>query len=185
MADKSIAAKDHIITVSNIITVSRLVLLPFIIHFLLRDQRLYAFLVLMASLLSDTLDGYLARTFNQESTIGTLLDPLCDKISLIAILVVLYIINSIPLWGVIIIITRDVLILIGSFVLWKVKSAVFKSNVFGKITGVLFGAIICAYTLDLKYLGIALLYLSIPAILVTFSIYLARYIKAMKGVNVA
>ncbi|KPK69413.1 hypothetical protein AMJ87_10525 [candidate division WOR_3 bacterium SM23_60] len=171
----------HIATVSNVITVSRLILLPFIVYFLLVDQRITAFVIMFIALLTDAADGFLARTLHQESEVGKVLDPVCDKVSLIVILITLYIIEVIPLWGVIVIVARDVLILIGSYVLYRHKAVVFKSNLLGKVTGVIFAALILAYTIGLNRLGEILLYVSIPAILGSFAIYLGRYIKIMKG----
>ncbi|UCC12272.1 MAG: CDP-alcohol phosphatidyltransferase family protein [candidate division WOR-3 bacterium] len=168
-------------TISNYITLSRIVFLPFIIYFLVTDQRVIAFIILFISLLSDMFDGFLARRLNQESETGKMLDPLCDKISLIAILVTLFIIGSLPLWGLIIIIARDVLILTGSMILWKNKNKIFASNSFGKITGFLYGAVICAFTLGWQILGTIILYLCIPAIIGSFIIYLNRYVRTMKG----
>lgn len=133
------------------------------------------------SLVSDAVDGYLARKLHQESETGKFLDPLCDKVSLTVILVTLLLINSIPLWGFVIIVMRDILITIGSFFLFKYKSVVFKSNIMGKITGFILGAIIMAFTINLQQLGNILLYISIPAIIGSFIIYLIRYISAMKG----
>ena len=168
-------------TISNYITLSRIILLPFILYFLATDQRIIAFIILFISLLSDMIDGFLARRLNQESETGKMLDPLCDKISLIAVLITLFLIGSIPLWGLIIIIARDVLILTGSVILWKNRNKIFASNSFGKITGMLYGALICAFTLGWHILGTVLLYLCIPAIIGTFVIYSNRYVRTMKG----
>jgi hypothetical protein len=82
---------------------------------------------------------------------------------------------------VIIILSRDILILVGSFFLITHKAKVFKSNIMGKLTGGLLGAVVLAFTINLQLVGEILLYLSIPAIAASFGIYLSRYIKAMKG----
>jgi len=173
--------KKQPITISNIITLSRLILLPFIVYFLLSNQRLTAFIIMLISLLSDAIDGYLARKLHQESEAGKFLDPLCDKISLIVIVITLLVINAMPLWGVIILVARDILILLGSYVMWRHRSIVFKSNILGKITGIILGAIILAFTLNLQRTGEILLYLSIPVIVGTLTVYWGRYIKVMKG----
>ncbi len=173
--------KSKVLTVANIFTLSRLLLLPFIVYFLLKDQRITAFVIILIALSTDAIDGYLARKMHQESEAGKFLDPICDKILLAVIVVTLLIINSIPVWGVIMIVLRDVLILAGSFVLFKYRSVIFKSNLLGKITGFLLGIIVLVFTLNMKQLGNILLYLSIPAIIGTIVIYLGRYIRAMKG----
>lgn len=168
-------------TISNAVTLSRLILLPFIVYFLVTDQRLVAFIVMLISLCSDAVDGFLARRLHQESEVGKILDPLCDKISLTVIVITLLLLGLIPLWGVVIIVLRDLLILIGSFVMFTHKSTLLKSNVTGKITGALLGAVVLTFTIDLQQLGKILLYLSIPAIIASFAVYFGRYIKIMKG----
>ena len=171
----------RLLTISNAVTLSRLILLPFIVYFLVTDQRFVAFIVMLISLCSDTVDGFLARRLHQESEVGKILDPVCDKISLTVIVVTLLLLDLIPLWGVVIIILRDLLILIGSFVMITHRSILLKSNVTGKITGALLGAVVLAFTIDLRQLGEILLYLSIPAIIASFAVYFGRYIKIMKG----
>jgi CDP-diacylglycerol--glycerol-3-phosphate 3-phosphatidyltransferase len=175
-------ARDRKLTISNVITISRLIALPFIVYFLITDQRIIAFIIMLISLLSDAVDGYLARKLHQESELGKSLDPVCDKIFLAVILITLYVIGSIPLWGVIVIVSRDFFILLGSFFILRLKSTILTSNLLGKITGFIFGVIICAFTLNLRYIGMVFLFISIPAIIGTFTIYTVRYIKVMKGV---
>lgn len=172
---------NRLLTISNAVTLSRLILLPFIVYFLVTDQRLVAFIVMLVSLCSDTVDGFLARRLHQESEVGKILDPLCDKISLTVIVVTLLLLGLIPLWGVVIIILRDTLILIGSFVMITHRSILLKSNVVGKITGAILGAVVLAFTIDLRQLGEILLYFSIPAIIASFAVYFGRYIETMKG----
>jgi len=168
---------------SNLITLSRIALLPFIVIFLINGYRFTALVCMLFLLISDALDGYVARRLKQVSDIGKFLDPVCDKLALSVILITLYAIGSLPLWGLIIIISRDILIIIGSFVLIKSRSVLYKSNSAGKITGFLFGMIICAFTINLVRIGTVLLYICIPALIVSFTIYLLRYIHAMKGVK--
>ena len=174
--------KQYSMTISNIITVSRLVLLPFIIYFLLTGQRLVAFLIMLVSLLSDGLDGYLARRLHQESRLGRFLDPLCDKIFLAAVLITLLYIGAVPLWIVLVIVLRDFLILLGSYILLKSKAVVEPSNTFGKITGFIFGAMILAFTIGWTLVGTIFMYLSIPVMIIAFISYSVNYLKIMKGV---
>jgi len=169
-------------TVSNIITITRLVSLPFIVYFLLSGQRLVAFFVMLASLLSDGLDGYLARKLNQESRLGRFLDPLCDKIFLAVVLITLLYIKTIPLWIVIVIVFRDFLILLGSYILLKNKTVVEPSNTFGKITGFTFGSMILAFTIGWNFIGNIFMYLSIPVMTIAFVSYSVNYFRIMKGV---
>ena len=173
-----IKSKD--LTVSNFITVSRIFLLPFIVYFLVRGQNIIAFILMLVAFISDGIDGYVARKLHQESELGKTLDPLCDKISLAVILITLIIIKVMPIWSIIIIL-RDFLILLGSFFMLKSKAVVLSSNLWGKITGFIFGVIICAFTIKLRTIGMIFLYISIPAIVATFAIYTACYVRIMKG----
>jgi CDP-diacylglycerol--glycerol-3-phosphate 3-phosphatidyltransferase len=169
------------LTISNFISISRIIALPFIVYFLVGEQRITAFIIMLISLLSDGIDGYVARKLHQETELGKSLDPLCDKISLAVIIITLFFIGSVPLWGVIIIIARDFLILLGSFFTIKQKSVILASNAWGKVAGFIFGVMICAFTLNLKQVGMVFLYLSIPAIAGSFIVYTSRYVRVMKG----
>ncbi len=167
-------------TIANCITISRLFLLPFIVYFLINEKRTIAFIFMLIALISDVIDGYFARHFRQESELGKLLDPLCDKLSLVVILITLLILNAIPFWAVLIIALRDILILIGSFILFRRKSIIYKSNLLGKITGFLFGVMILAFTLNYKKFGLIFLYIAIPIMLGAFATYLHRYITTLR-----
>lgn len=72
----------------------------------------------MVAGLSDAADGLVARVFNQKSTLGSYLDPLADKILLVAAFVVLSFRGFVPPWLTVIVISRDVLILLGISVLF-------------------------------------------------------------------
>ncbi|MEO0123776.1 MAG: CDP-alcohol phosphatidyltransferase family protein [candidate division WOR-3 bacterium] len=170
-------------TISNAITIFRFLLLPFIIYFLIKKERIIAFIIMLVALFSDVIDGYIARKFHQESDLGKVLDPLCDKISLAIILLTLLLINSVPLWAVIIIAVRDILILAGSYVLFRQKRTIYKSNFFGKITGFLFGLMILAFTLNYQKLGMIALYISIPFMVGAFITYYQRFILAIRKNN--
>ena len=175
--------KKYSMTISNIITIARLVILPIIIYLILTEQRFAAFIVMLISLLSDGLDGYLARRLNQESMLGRFLDPLCDKIFLAAVLLTLLYVGAIPLWIVLVVILRDFLILLGSYILLRSKSVVESSNILGKITGFIFGAMILAFTAGWEVIGTVLMYVSVPVMLIAFLVYAANYVRLMRGVS--
>jgi cardiolipin synthase len=173
--------KQYTMTMSNIITILRLVVLPVIVHLLITGNRVAAFVVMLVALLSDGLDGFLARRLHQESRLGRFLDPLCDKIFLAVILVTLYHLGAIPLWIVVVIILRDFMILLGSLLLWKNRSTIQPSNTFGKLTGFVFGAMILAFAIEWKVIGNGLMYLSIPLMTVAFVNYSVNYLRKMRG----
>jgi len=101
---------------------------------------------------SDLLDGYLARKLNQVSEFGKIIDPLADKISVVLICIVLLYLGKIPLWFVIIVILRDVLILMFGLFLSRKKNIRLMSNYPGKIAVFSIGLIILFSIMENPYL---------------------------------
>ena len=109
---------NYTMTVPNLITTIRIILAPIFIIYLLDDRFLAALCVFVIAGVSDAADGFIARVFNQKSRLGAFLDPLADKILLVAAFVVLAVRGYIPSWLAVIVITRDVLILLGVLILF-------------------------------------------------------------------
>lgn len=127
-------AKSEVLYLSNLITLSRLVLLSISAFFLLDDKFLDASLVIVLMWLSDLLDGYTARKRNEVSTLGKIIDPAADKISVVTICIIMFSKHLIPLWFILILIARDVAISIGGVYLKKRTEIVPISNVTGKVS---------------------------------------------------
>lgn len=109
----------------NLITIIRIVLIPFFIAFLLYHNYEYALYIFIFAGLSDTLDGYLARKLRSFTEIGKLLDPVADKFLLTASFVVFTYLGMIPLWFTVIVLSRDLFIVIGwilMFLIWNTKA---------------------------------------------------------------
>jgi len=105
-------------TIPNLITSLRIILTPIFIIYLINERFLSALVVFVLAGLSDSVDGLIARLFNQKSRLGTFLDPLADKILLVAAFITLAIMDRIPPWLSVIVISRDVLILLGALILF-------------------------------------------------------------------
>ncbi|MFH2046619.1 MAG: CDP-alcohol phosphatidyltransferase family protein [Pseudomonadota bacterium] len=101
------------INIPNILTITRILLVPLFIIFLIRDLYVSALIVFVCAGLSDGLDGLIARYFNQRTELGAYLDPIADKLLIISAFASLAVIKIIPGWLAVIVITRDVLILLG------------------------------------------------------------------------
>ncbi len=122
-------------TVPNLITTLRIILAPIFIIYLINDQFLSALIVFLLCGVSDGLDGFVARVFNQKSAIGRYLDPLADKIILVAAFIVLAARGLLPPWLAVMVIARDVLILLGVLMLYLMgASFVVKPSIVSKIT---------------------------------------------------
>ncbi len=104
------------INIPNILTLIRILLTPLFVIFLLKNLYSSALIVFTIAGISDGLDGFIARYFNQRTTLGAYLDPIADKILLTAAYASLAILNIIPPWLTVIVISRDVLIAIGMFI---------------------------------------------------------------------
>ena len=105
------------INVPNIITITRILLTPFFVILLLKDLTFQALLVFTIAGISDGLDGFIARYFNQRTVLGAYLDPLADKLLLMSAFISLAVLKMIPSWLAVIVISRDVLIMLGIAIL--------------------------------------------------------------------
>ena len=105
-------------TIPNLITSIRIILAPIFIIFLINDDILSALVVFIIAGLSDGVDGFIARVYDQKSKIGAYLDPLADKILLVAAFIILSIRGFVPSWLTVVVISRDILILLGVLVLF-------------------------------------------------------------------
>lgn len=105
------------INIPNFITVVRILITPLFVIFLLRDMFPIAILIFSIAGISDGLDGFIARCFNQRTELGAYLDPIADKFLLMASFVTLGAQQHIPGWLAVIVISRDIVIVMGIAVL--------------------------------------------------------------------
>lgn len=107
---------DTALNIPNSITLIRLIMVPFIVWLILADQMYAAFIAFLLAGASDALDGLIAKQFNLVTPLGTYLDPLADKILLVSIFITLGIQQGLPSWLVILVVSRDILI-VGAIIL--------------------------------------------------------------------
>jgi cardiolipin synthase (CMP-forming) len=99
------------------LTLTRVLLIPVFIILIINKQHLWAFATFAIAGITDGLDGLIARLTHQRTELGAYLDPIADKLLLSAAFISLAIIGLLPSWLSIVVITRDVVILVGFFVL--------------------------------------------------------------------
>ena len=102
----------------NLISLARLLVTPVAVWLMLTGAMAAAFWVFLAAAVSDALDGLIAKRFDQVTVLGAYLDPLADKALLVSIYVVLGMLDRLPLWLVLLVVFRDILILGGALLLW-------------------------------------------------------------------
>jgi len=106
------------VSIPNIITLGRILLVPVIIWAIASSQMEIAFAIFVVAGVSDAVDGFLAKRFNMASELGALLDPLADKALLVSIYVALGIWGAVPRWIVILVVSRDIMIVTAVIVSW-------------------------------------------------------------------
>lgn len=99
--------------VPNLICVFRLMLAPVIVADLARGRYGQALLLLAVAALSDWLDGYLAKRWGLDSYLGSVLDPMADKILIASVYVTLAVLSHVPVWLAAVVIVRDLVIVVG------------------------------------------------------------------------
>ena len=97
-------------TIPNLITVARLLCVPALVYAMILGELQLAFGLFLAAGISDAVDGFIARHFNQRSELGTYLDPIADKLLLVSVFVMLTWLAVLPLWFLILVASRDILI---------------------------------------------------------------------------
>ena len=105
-------------TVANLITILRIILVPIFVIYMLNNRVLASLIVFIIAGISDALDGLIARILHQKSSLGAHLDPLADKLLLMSAFVTLAIFDRIPSWLAVLTISRDVIILLGVLILY-------------------------------------------------------------------
>jgi len=106
------------LNIPNIITLGRIILVPIIVWAIASRQMEIAFAIFIIAGVSDAVDGFLAKHFNMTTELGALLDPLADKALLVSIYVALGIWGAVPLWIVILVVSRDIMIVSAVIVSW-------------------------------------------------------------------
>lgn len=166
-------------TVSNFFSLLRVVLLPFILIALRSEANYWAVILMIMAALTDALDGLAARYLNQISNLGKMIDPLADKIAFGAIAYFLVVLRDFPLWAVLILIGRDLLIVAGSALMIHHKKHVQPSNRLGKTATLFLIFTIFAYTVWWNEVKYPLLLVTVLLLIVSTLKYAVFYIHEM------
>ena len=108
------------LSIPNLITLARILLVPVVVWVITSGQMRIAFALFLAAGLSDAVDGFLAKNFHMASELGKYLDPLADKALIVSIYVALGIAQALPLFLVILVVSRDIMIISAFLLSWLV-----------------------------------------------------------------
>lgn len=154
----------------NIITLARMVLLvPFLMT--LHDlQYKLAFYIFVVAGFTDGLDGWLARHFHWESKLGAMLDPLSDKLFVAASYITMGYLHQLPWWLVVIVLTRDIIIVSGVGI-WEffIGELDFTPTFFSKTNTVLQGVVIVVALFQMAYMPVPIWFFDSMIGLITFT----------------
>ncbi len=105
-------------TIPNLITIFRLILVPVVIVVIMQGRWSAAFILFVVAGVSDGVDGFIAKRFDMRSEFGAYIDPLADKALLVSIYVTLAIVGVLPSWLAIVVVSRDIMIVAAVLLSW-------------------------------------------------------------------
>ncbi len=150
----------RLINIANALTAARVLLVPVFAYLLISDRGKAALLVFAVCGMTDVLDGVLARWLRQRTLAGTLLDPIADKLLMATAFIVLAYVHIAPLRLAVMVISRDIFILVGSFLYLLVldasdirPTALSKANTAVQILTVIYFLSVAAFPVETKELG--------------------------------
>jgi CDP-diacylglycerol--glycerol-3-phosphate 3-phosphatidyltransferase len=167
-------------TISNIISLCRLILaVPISIFLWYKNIPVVTGLVIIA-VISDHLDGFLARRLNQVTEFGKIIDPLADKVCVGLAALIMIIQNKVPIWFGIVVLARDLLILLASLYVKNKIKFVIPSNYVGKVTVTIIIIALIGVYLGNENMRTTGLYLAFTAMLYSLIVYAVGMLKQLK-----
>ena len=173
-------------SIPNLITLARILSVPIMVWAIASGEMLIAFVLFLAAGLSDAVDGYLAKRFNMTSELGAYLDPLADKAMMVSVYVALGISDAIPAWLVILVVSRDIMIVGAVILSWVMDKPVpLKPLLVSKLNTVAQILLACvvlaalAFRLNAQIAVVVLIALVAALTLLSVSFYVAEWVRHM------
>jgi cardiolipin synthase (CMP-forming) len=169
-----------VFTIPNFITSLRIIAAPFAMYTILTGRYAAAFFILLIAAMTDSFDGKVARLLNKQTAFGAILDPIADVTLTTCTVIALLIQFSFPLWFGIIVLSREVIIILGGIAcLFVGKFQLAKADIIGKLSRFFQMATVIVYVLAyaLSYQALwiyILMYVTAILTLISTVIYLAR-----------
>ena len=176
------------LNIPNLITLGRIILVPAVVWAITSGEMLLAFALFLAAGISDAVDGFLAKRFHMASELGAYLDPLADKALIVSIYVALGIAGALPISLVILVVSRDIMIISGFMLAWLVGRPmpvkplpVSKANTVAQIVLATLVLAEKSFDLSLPMLSGAVIVLVAILTLLSIAFYLAEWLSHMNS----
>jgi len=177
-----------VVNIPNFITLARIISVPVICWALLSGQDSVAFVVFVCAGISDAVDGFLAKRFDWRTELGAYLDPLADKLLIVSIFIALGVRDELPLWLVIAVVSRDILIVAAVLLAWlldqpvRIKPlAISKANTALQILLAAVALADAAFSLGLSGARLLLAWITGALTLLSLAAYLRAWFVHMTG----
>ncbi|MCW5693401.1 MAG: CDP-alcohol phosphatidyltransferase family protein [Pseudolabrys sp.] len=176
------------LSIPNLITLGRIFLVPVVVWAIASNTMWFAFVLFLVAGVSDAVDGFLAKRYRMTTELGAYLDPLADKALIVSIYLTLGINGDIPRWLVILVVSRDILIVGGIILSWllgnplKIKPLwVSKLNTTAQIAFacVVLGSL--GFKFEVPNLTLVLMGLVAVLTLLSIAAYLAEWVRHMNS----
>ena len=176
------------LNIPNLITLGRILLVPVVVWAIASGAMWIAFVLFLAAGVSDAIDGFLAKRFNMATELGAYLDPLADKALIVSIYLTLGVSDLIPRWLVILVVSRDILIVGGIMLSWLVGNPLkIKPLLVSKLNTVaqiLFACVVLGslgFNYELPTLTLVLMGLVAILTLLSVAAYVAEWVRHMNS----
>ena len=176
------------LSIPNLITLARILLVPVMVWAIAAGEMQLAFVLFLAAGLSDAVDGYLAKRFGMATELGAYLDPLADKAMIVSIYVAMGIVGALPRWLVILVVSRDIMIVSAVILSWlmnrPVKLKPLAVSKFNTVAQILLALVVMAargFAFDAEW-AIFVLTIAVAALtLISVGLYLIEWVRHMNA----
>lgn len=178
------------LNIPNFISLGRVLSVPVVFWLLLSGRYQAAFVLFVIAGISDAVDGWLAKTYHWQTELGAYLDPLADKLLIVCIFVAMGWRGELPLWLVIAVVSRDLLIVTGVMLAWLLDQpvrirplAVSKANTFAQL---LLASVVLAdagFQLGLGWARDTLVYATGFLTMASLWAYTVTWVRHMQGIE--